>query len=373
MKKRCEYATYVARLQRSTHVSNTQHAICTGEERGTLLALRGVNMQNMMRTNRRWSLWGLLAGALMGMGDLTVFLSLGLEMRLAGRSVMTEVMILFMATYGVLGFVIGKLMEARTQAREAARTIESQLHALEASQRVALQNEKLAAIGRLAAGIAHEVRNPLGVIRASASMVQEHFSPADESYRACEFIREEIDRLNSLITSLLTFSRPAELRLQPVRIEQVIDRALQLTSDELQRRGIIVTREGEKTTPTVTADPDLLAQVLLGLLLNAAEAISEQGTVILRTRAEGEYVAVEIVDTGPGVAPADVEHIFEPFFTTKASGTGLGLPMAARIIRAHGGLIEVIPGQGAGRDGAGARFRMRLPVSGPLELQEQAA
>jgi two-component system sensor histidine kinase HydH len=282
-------------------------------------------------------------------------------------------MILFMATYGVLGFVIGKLMEARAQAREDARTIESQLRALEASRRVALQNEKLAAIGRLAAGIAHEVRNPLGVIRASASMVQEHFSPGEEAHRACEFIREEIDRLNSLITSLLTFSRPANLRLQPVLIEQVIDRALQLTNEELQRRGITVVREGENASLTVTADPDLIAQVIFGLVINAAEAIGEQGLVILRTLREQEQVVVEVVDTGPGVSPADAERIFEPFFTTKSSGTGLGLPMAARIIRAHGGLIEVAPGEGAGKGGVGARFRVRLPIAGPAELQEQAA
>jgi signal transduction histidine kinase len=330
-------------------------------------------MQNTMHTKRRWSIWGLFAGALMGVGDLTAFLALGLEMRLAGRSVMTEVMILFMVTYGVLGYVIGKLMEARAQAREDARTIASQLRALEASQRVALQNEKLAAIGRLAAGIAHEVRNPLGVIRASASMVREHFSPEEEAHRACEFIREEIDRLNSLITSLLTFSRPAELRLQPVMIEHVIDRALQLTNDELQRRGITVKRESEGTLPTVMADPDLIAQVIFGLLINAAEAVGEHGLVIVRTVSEQGQVIVEVVDTGPGIAPTDVERIFEPFFTTKSSGTGLGLPMAARIVRAHGGLIEVVPGQGASKDGAGARFRVHLPVSGPTELQEQAA
>src|SRR5262249_11940369 len=150
-----------------------------------------------------------------------------------------------------LGYVIGKLLEARTQAREDARTIAAQLHALETSQRAALQNEKLAAIGRLAAGIAHEVRNPLGVIRASASMVREHFTTTDEAYRACEFIREEIDRLNGFITSLLTFSRPAELRLQPVAIEQVVDRALQLTGEDCQRRSISVVRESDGSTPCV--------------------------------------------------------------------------------------------------------------------------
>lgn len=330
-------------------------------------------MSHTMHARRRWSIWGLVAGALMGMVDLTAFLALGLEMRLAGRSVMTEVMILFMVTYGVLGFVIGKLMEARAQAREDARTIASQLRALEASQRVALQNEKLAAIGRLSAGIAHEVRNPLGVIRASASMVREHFTPEEEAYRACEFIREEIDRLNGLITALLTFSRPAELRLQPVNIEQVIDRALQLTNDELQRRGITIARESVAATPEVTADPDLLAQVVFGLLVNAAEAMKEPGRILVQTTHTRDEAQIEVADSGPGIPSEESERIFEPFFTTKTSGTGLGLPMAARIVRGHGGVIEVVSGQGMGEHGSGARFRVRLPIAGPTELREQAA
>lgn len=309
----------------------------------------------------------------MGLGDLLSFLALGLDMRLAGKSVIAEVTVVFTLTYAALGFVIGKLMEARTQAREDAQTIAAQLHALETSQRAALQNEKLAAIGRLAAGIAHEVRNPLGVIRASASMVREHFTPAEEAYQACEFIREEIDRLNGLITSLLTFSRPAELRLQLIAIEQVVDRALQLTSEELQRRRITVARESDGKTPSVTADPDLIVQVVFGLLVNAAEAIGEQGVIIVRTVSDAQEVHVEVVDTGPGVSPTDAERIFEPFFTTKASGTGLGLPMAARIVRAHGGLIEVVQGLGTKAQGAGARFRVHLPIVGPTALQEQAA
>ena len=326
-----------------------------------------------MQPKRRWSLWGVFAGTLLGMGDLMAFLALGLDMRLGERSVITEVMILFMVTYGGLGYVIGKLMEARTQAREDARTIASQLHALEASQRVALQNEKLAAIGRLAAGIAHEVRNPLGVIRASASMVREHFSAGDEAYRACEFIREEIDRLNGLIAALLNFARPAQLRLQPVAIDHVIDRALQLTKDELQRRDIALVRENNRELPAVMADPDLVAQVVFGLLLNAAEAIGHHGAIRVRTVGTGDGVGVEAIDTGPGISPADAERVFEPFFTTKPTGTGLGLPMAARIVQAHGGAIEVVNNTHSDDAERGARFRVRLPIRGPIGMQEQAA
>ncbi|MGE0827042.1 MAG: nitrogen regulation protein NR(II) [Candidatus Binatia bacterium] len=326
-----------------------------------------------MSTMRRWSIWGLLVGALLGLGDLTAFLALGLEMRLAGRSVMTEVMIVFMLTYGVLGFVIGKLLEARAQARADAQTITSQLHALEASQRLALQNEKLAAIGRLAAGIAHEVRNPLGVIRASASMVQEHFSPDEEAYRACHFIRDEIDRLNGLITSLLTFSRPAELRLQATGLSTVLDRALQLTSDELQRRDIRVVREEYAMVREVIADPDLVTQVVFSLLLNAAEAIGQRGRITVRTVGDSTNACIEVIDSGPGITATDAERIFEPFFTTKPAGTGLGLPMAERIVRAHGGTIEVVPGSEGTTETTGARFRIRLPLAGPPILQECAA
>jgi two-component system sensor histidine kinase HydH len=172
---------------------------------------------------------------------------------------------------------------------------------------------------------------------------------------------------------LLTFSRPAELRLQPVMIEQVIDRALQLTNEEMQRRGIAVARESDNHLPMVTGDPDLLVQVVFGLLVNAAEAMDQQGQIRIRTMSAPQEVNVEVIDTGPGISSADAERIFEPFFTTKPTGTGLGLPMAARIVRAHGGLIEVVQNQSAGTQGVGARFRVHLPIAGPTELQEQAA
>ena len=314
-----------------------------------------------MGPRRRWGLIGLLAGVIMGLGDMALFAFLGVEMRIGGRDVVLGVMGLFIATYGVLGWVMGRLIEARKRAAADARTITAQLHALAASQHALLQSEKLAAIGRLAAGVAHEVRNPLGVIRASASMLEEGPGLDDDARRACSFIREEIDRLNGLITSLLAFARPTEPRLSPVALDAVIERALRLAAPEVDRRAIALVRETPPALPAVRADADLLAQVLLGLLVNATEAVAEHGRIIVRANAESAAVVVEVADDGPGVAAGNAEQVFEPFFTTKASGTGLGLAMALRIAHAHGGTLELAPGRGAGASGTGACFRLRLP------------
>ena len=314
-----------------------------------------------MTTKRRWPLVGLMAGVAMGLGDMALFAFLGVEMRIGGHDAVLGVMGLFIVTYAVVGWAIGRLIEARARAAGDARTITAQLHALAQSQRALLQSEKLAAIGRLAAGVAHEVRNPLGVIRASASMLEDGSGLDDDARQACRFIREEIDRLNGLITSLLAFARPTEPRMSPVAVGAVIDRAVRLAGPEVERRAIEIVRETPPALPDVQADPDLLAQVLLGLLLNAAEAVAERGRIVVRGGVDGAAVTIEVADDGPGVAAGNAEQVFEPFFTTKASGTGLGLAMALRIAHAHGGTLELAPGCGAGAGGTGACFRLRLP------------
>ena len=200
-------------------------------------------------------------------------------------------------------------------------------------------------------------------------MVQEHFSADEEAYRACEFIREETDRLNGLITSLLSLSRPADLRLQPVALETVIDRAVQLAAEELRRHEISV-QQHHAQLPEVSVDPDLMAQVVLGLMMNAAEAIGEQGQIRIHTaQGHDDTVCIEVADTGPGVTPADAEHVFEPFFTTKPTGTGLGLPMAERIVRTHGGRIDLAPMEHNADKRTGACFRVHIPIHGPANGQ----
>ena len=312
------------------------------------------------RGRLRW--WGLAIGAVGGVLDTALFLSLGIDFHVAGRDMTVPVALYLAANFAVLCFAIGYFADTRRQARRDAEQIRRQLRELEASRRVASQNEKLAAIGRLAAGVAHEVRNPLGVIRASAAMVQESFEPGEEPHRACGFICEEIDRLNGLITSLLAFARPTQPKLESVSIEKLIDRALHLAREDLERRQIEVERHAAGTIPPVSADPDLLAQVILTLLTNAAEALGRGGRVALRVEADADEVRLDVADSGPGIPAEDALRVLEPFFTTKDTGTGLGLAMAARIVESHGGHLVALQGEGAGPTGAGACLRVELPA-----------
>ena len=195
-------------------------------------------------------------------------------------------------------------------------------------------------------------------------MVQESFERGSESHRACDFICEEIDRLNGIIASLLNFARPATPRLTRIDAASVLDRALSLESGDLERRDIAIRRE-LRDPPSFLADPDLVAQVFLGLLINAAEAVQAHGTIEVRAEAGEDSACFEFADTGPGISREEAARIFEPFYTTKATGTGLGLAMTARIVDAHGGRIRVLHGKGAGPDGRGACFRVELPLAGP--------
>ncbi|HEX2483963.1 MAG TPA: ATP-binding protein [Myxococcota bacterium] len=313
-------------------------------------------------TRRRLDLLGTAAGLVLGATDTLLLAWSGVEMTFAGRDASLLVGATFTSSLAIFGFLAGRLALARARVRADAETIRAQGEALAASQRVAFENEKLAAIGRLAAGIAHEVRNPLGVVRASASLVQEHFHDGDDAHRACRFIVEETDRLDGLIASLLAFARPNALALRAVPVAQLVSRAEGLAREALATRGAaLVRRDGGALDETVTADSELLAQLVLGLVTNAAEAVAPGGTIELRARCDDGRVAIAVADDGPGVPPADRERVFEPFFTTKERGTGLGLAMADRIARAHGGTLRVVPGAGAGPGGRGACFELSLP------------
>ncbi|MBI1815301.1 MAG: hypothetical protein HYR72_10010 [Deltaproteobacteria bacterium] len=318
-----------------------------------------------------WRWWGALAGLATGLFDAVFLTQLGVSFAINGHDATLLVGAYFGLTFALLGYLVGLLAASRRRDHRAAIVIQSQLEMLNATRARLAQSEKLAALGQLAAAIAHEVRNPLGVIRSAAQGLAESvvapesadgrdsaIGTDDEGRRACSFIIAEVDRLNNVITSLLAFARPLHVRPRAVGVSELLDRALLLAGEELAAKRIRVERDDQSGMPAVQADPDLLSQVLLGLLANASEAVSPGGEVALRARTTEGTIAIDVTDSGPGV-PADLrEQIFEPFFTTRTRGTGLGLAIARQIVAAHGGRIEV-----GERDGGGARFTISLPIA----------
>jgi len=310
-----------------------------------------------MTAFNRW--WGLAAGVLLGIIDTASLVLLGLEFEINGADATVPVGLFFGSSFALLGFLLGYVVEGRRRDRDAQRVIGAQSDAIAATRARLAQSEKLAALGQLATAIAHEVRNPLGVIRSAAQGLSERVSPSTaETERASAFITAEIDRLSSVVNSLLAFARPLRLERRPVGIEELFDRALLLATDDLRGQGVQVERGPAAGLPAVSADPDLLCQVLLGLLANGAEAAGAGGTVWLDARAEDGRVEVAVADSGPGIPSALRARVFEPFFTTRSRGTGLGLAVARQIVEAHGGEIAV-----GERAGGGARLVLRLPAA----------
>jgi len=204
------------------------------------------------------------------------------------------------------------------------------------------RQEKLAAMGGLAAGVAHEVRNPLSSIKALATFFAGQFEEGSEAQEAAKVMVQEVDRLNRVITELLEFSRPTDLKRQPSDIGLLISRSIQLVQQDAANKNIDFEVNAEDDICHPWVDPDRLSQCLLNLYLNAIQAMENGGTLKVKcTMDETENLEISISDTGRGISPDQLKKIFDPYFTTKNKGTGLGLAIVHKIIEAHGGHIEV--------------------------------
>lgn len=210
------------------------------------------------------------------------------------------------------------------------------------SERVHLQEQimradRLAALGELVAGVAHEVRNPLTSIRGFMQYLQTYDDPA-EWREYGPLIMRQVDGLNRIVSELLEFGRPRPPRIGPVQINEVIADVARLATG---KSSIRIDQHLSPDLPTIEADGEALKQVLLNLLINAAQAIGEQGEITVDSWREDGQVVIRVADTGCGIAPEHLGKVFDPFFSTKPSGTGLGLAMAHRIIDAHHGVISI--------------------------------
>jgi signal transduction histidine kinase len=223
------------------------------------------------------------------------------------------------------------------------------------SQTMLEKQEKLATLGTLAAGIAHEIRNPLTSLKARLYTLEKHLQNVPAARKDTDIISAEISRLNRIVQDVLSFARPSEPRLETIGAAAFIGEVQGLMSPDLEQRGVRLAIEPGPDL-LIRADRGHLKQVLVNLVRNAAEAIDGAGTVTLRSRSgrirlngsETDAVVLEVSDNGRGIRPEIEKRLFDPFFTTKETGTGLGLPIAARIVEKHGGLLQyqTRPGQG---------------------------
>jgi len=232
------------------------------------------------------------------------------------------------------------------------------------------RTDRLALMGTLAAGLAHEIRNPLGGIKGAAQLLRRAADGDPSTREFTDIMIREVDRVNRLIEQLLDLSRPAELDLAPVNIHEILDDVLLLEAQTVGANQIEIKKRYDPSLPPIRADRAQLTQVFLNLVKNGLQAMAHSGTLTVITRLENEFrirgqdraakrmIWVEIADQGAGISDADLPQIFSPFFTTKSGGTGLGLATCDRIIREHGGTIRV-----DSFEGKGSTFKVSLLVA----------
>lgn len=260
----------------------------------------------------------------------------------------------------LIGAILGVLadrerrqrQELEATTRQLSRTYRELQDNLEHLKRA----ERLSAVGQLAAGLAHEIRNPLASIEGAADLLTP--GAADDAMRAefVEIIKKECRRLSRLLTEMLSFARPRPPQFEATDIASMVDSVLTLLRAS-SHKDVAFRREVPERLPLVECDPEQIKQVLLNLTMNAAQAMEGGGEVTLAATRRNENVVIEVKDQGPGIGEENLDKIFNPFFTTKKSGTGLGLTVAQQIVMRHGGVIMVDP-----NTPRGAVFSILLPV-----------
>jgi signal transduction histidine kinase len=274
-------------------------------------------------------------------------------------------LVLRVLLFPVVGYLTYELASANQVEKEKAQAAAEELarsnRSLQEAQAELRRGERLAALGQLTAGLAHELRNPLGTMKTSAELLARKVSAENAVAREMAgFIASEVDRTNSLITRFLDFARPQHLKLETADITILLDSAVARFEREQKNMSTNVTvfKNYSPDVPPVCFDAELMERVVANLLLNAAQASPPGGVVTVKTLPAESEVEISVIDRGSGIEPKNLENIFNPFFTTKSEGIGFGLAIVSKIVEEHGGRITV-----ESTPGEGSVFHMFLPAA----------
>lgn len=266
-----------------------------------------------------------------------------------------------LADYASIAIVNAQLYgEVKAFSEELEQRVEERTRELEEAQAQLLQSEKLASIGQLAAGVAHEINNPLGVILGFSQVILKKLPDTDSLRKPLSSIEREGLRCKKIVQGLLDFSRRSPQKLELLSLNDVVDAACELSEYQITLDNVKIIKGYAPKLPLIEGDANQLQQVFTNLVINAHHAMPQGGTLRIITRAAGDKVQAVVSDTGVGIPPENLKNIFDPFFTTKevGKGTGLGLSISHGIIDAHGGKIEV-----DSQVGVGTTFVVTLPVA----------
>jgi two-component system sensor histidine kinase HydH len=255
--------------------------------------------------------------------------------------------VLMGALFVVLVFVV-KRGESIIQRRAMER--------LRLKERLA-RAEKLSSLGEMAAGISHEIRNPLGIIRSSAELLKKKVAKVDPTNTIPDIIVEESSRLNGIITNFINYAKPRNPSFAPCQVEEVIEKNITFLEPQINQQGYVIEKKYQNSLPKIMADSTMLYQSFLNILINAMQSMSDGGRILVEISSNDHLLTVHFDDEGKGIPPENLEKIWDPFFTTKDMGTGLGLGIVKNIIESHGGSIQII-----NRPVRGARVTIELPV-----------
>lgn len=266
-----------------------------------------------------------------------------------------------LADYATIAIVNAQLYEeTKRWSEELEHKVEERTRELHAAQEQLLQSEKLASIGQLAAGVAHEINNPMGVILGFAQGILRTLPEDDRLRKPLTTVEKESLRCKRIVQNLLDFARHSEPTFQPTNVNELIDASCDLVEHQTSLQNVKLVKGYDPALPSIMADANQLQQVFINTMLNAYQAMPNGGTLHIITRMAGSELQIVFTDTGMGIPPENIQHIFDPFFTTKevGEGTGLGLSVSYGIIKAHGGNIEV-----ESQMGKGSTFVIKLPLN----------